>query len=245
MLLDDIANELVKALRENLSVPSKDKISTDRPDVKKATSLPAISVASSDFTFQDAGVGGGGGEIRDEAQEYLTGDGKATSFALSGRPIRPMLRVESPTGVPKDEKTDYTVDYAGGRITFNSPPPKGRNNVLVRYYSADTSGTTKYVQMNINYNVDVWASDGKQRDDITIEAIRAIALSGETMSMKGMRIKPVQGLNLELDEGNDNGERGTNGIFAKRLIYSVEANLEVKTVVPRIERIEIEQKAPE
>ncbi len=237
-MLDAITDELIKALQEGLPDFPKDRIGTEKPNLKKTTALPAISVSSAEFTFQDGGVGGGGTDVKSEGEEYLTGDGKTTTFTLSGKPIRPMLGVKSRKGEAKTENEDYAVDYRKGTITFVSPPPKGVNNILVRYYSASSSGDTKYVQMNITYNVDVWAAGEKERNSITIDVIRAIALSEEGLSMKGMRITPSQGLNLTLDE-----EVGR--VSAKRLIYSVEANLQVKIPVPRIERIEIEQKAPE
>jgi hypothetical protein len=237
-LFEVIGSEIVKALQENIPDISRENISTRKPDIKKPAQLPAISVSSSEFTFEDAGVGGGGSDVKDQAEEHLSGDGKTTSFTLSGRPIRPLLRVEAPEGEVKLEKSDYTVDYGKRVITFSSPPPKGRNNILVRYYSAKAAGDTKFVRMNITYNVDVWAKDEPQRDRIAVDAIKAILLAEEGLATKGIRVKPSQGLNFEPES------KITDGVFAKRLVYNAEAHLEVKVPVPTIERIEIEHKPP-
>jgi hypothetical protein len=237
-LLDAIADELVRALQAGLPDIPEARIRTDKPNLKKTSDLPAISVSSAEFTFQDAGVGGGGTDVKDVVKVYFSGDGKTVTFTLSDKPIRPMLGVESPKGHAKVENNDYTVDYVKSEITFSSPPPRGKNNVLARFYSASTSGEAKYVQMNITYNVDVWATEEKERDSLTIEVIKAIVLSEEGLSTKGMRVTPSRGLNLDAED------IGADGVVAKRLIYSVEANLQVKTLVPTMERIEIEQKPP-
>ena len=236
-MLNEITDELVRVLQGGLPDVPPARIGTARPDLKKGAKLPAISVSSDAFTLQDGGVGGGGTDVISEAEERLSGDGAKRSFTLSGKPIRPLLRVESPVGTLKTEEDgDYGVDYAKGVVIFGAPPPRGRENVLVKYRAAGTSGETKYVRMSITYNVDVWATAERERDDLTMDVIKAIALSEESLAMKGMRITPSQGLNLEQGEGE---------AFAKRLIYSVEANLRATTPVPRIERIEIEQKPPE
>jgi hypothetical protein len=245
-MLNEIADELVKVLQESVppDVPEenigrakkKTKPEPSSSEASAAKRLPAISVCSSDFTFRDAGVGGGGTDVKEKTEEQLSGDGKTKTFTLSERPLRPLIRVESPIGAEMHEKDDFVVDYAKNAIAFSSPPPKGKNAILVQYYSAKTSGDSKFVQMNITYNVDVWAADEKERDDITVDVIKAIALAEESLSSRGMRIRPIQGSNLE--DGPLDGE-----VSVKRLTYSVEVDLQVeKTPVPRIERIEIEQK---
>lgn len=238
-LFELVGSEIVKALQENIPDIPKDRISTRKPDLKKTAKLPIISVSSSDFTFEDAGVGGGGTDVKEEAQEYLSGDGKTKTFALPSKPIRPLLRVEAPKGEFSRENDDYLVDYEKSVVTFRSPPPKGKDNILVKYYSAKTAGETKLVRMNIKFNVDVWADDETQRDGIAVDAIKALLLAQEDLAMKDIGLKPYQGQNLELEDGI------ANGVFAKRIVYGVETHLQVKLPVSRIERIEVRKKPPQ
>lgn len=168
-------------------------------------------------------------------QESFVCDGKTTSFKLQGKPERPLVSVETPPKVPRTEPEDYRMDYSKGILTFRTPPEKGKENLVVRYYSASKAGSVKSVRMNVNYYVEVWAKDELERDRLTVEVIKALAMSQEDFATKGLHVKPVQGRNLE----------GRDGIFAKRLMYSVEANLKVKIPAARIERVEVKQTKPE
>ena len=91
-MLDTIANELAKSLQDNLIDFSKDAIAVGAPDPKKLGKVPTIAVASSNFTFEDAGVGGGGSDDFDEPEDYFNGDGSTCLanllFQFLNRPIR-------------------------------------------------------------------------------------------------------------------------------------------------------------
>ena len=233
-MFGEIAGGLVKALQDRVESVSKDSIASRTPK-PGATGLPAVFVYSPEFTFADAGLGGEGKEIKQEKSESFSGDLASATFSLTGKAQRPLLRVEVGAGQVQIENIDYTMDYGKGRITFRSPPPKGVANVLVRYNSATGGGMTKEVHLEIVYNVDVWAGNERQRDNITVDAIKAITLSQDEFAAKGMQLKPLKGLDLYAEKGIP------EGVFAKRLVYSVEANLEVRVPVSRIERVDVRQ----
>jgi hypothetical protein len=233
-LFGEIAGELVKALREGIPDASNDMVVAGSPP-QPIGALPRLFIYSPKFTFDDGGLGGGGGEATAQVSDSLDGDGKATAFTLSERPYRPLIRVESPRGQPKVENVDFTVNYNKSSIAFKSPPTKGKGNVVVRYNSSARSGKTRQVRLNIAYNIDVCAADEKQRDDLAIDAIKAVALAQEDLSTKGFQVKPVDGMDVPSDP------EAPNGAFVKRLGYSVEASLQVVIPVPPIESVEVKQ----
>lgn len=238
-MLDDIATELVKALQENLEDFPAQKVVKQRPSAPKPADLPLISVSSDSFTFVEAGIGVGSADLKVEASQTLSGDGKTLAFTLTDKPVKPLISVETPKGRRRLEPTDYSVDYPQSVITFSAPPAAGTNNIIVRYRPTSGAGESKNIQMNISYDLDVWAKDETQRDLVTVQVIKAMALSEEGLSAKGIRVTPAQGMNIDAPEG------WPAGIFAKRLVYSAEANLQVKVPITRMEKITIEQKKPE
>jgi hypothetical protein len=233
-LFSEISGGLVKALQDKTETLDKDSILSRNPRTGPGP-LPTVFVYSPEFSFADVGLGGEGTDVKEEKKESFNGDGANTTFILSGRAQRPLVRVESAPGQVQIEGPDYTMDYSKGRLNFRSAPPKGKGSVLVKYNSATGGGKTKEVHLDMVYNVDVWASSEKQRDDITVDAIKAMTLSQDEFAAKGMQLKPVKGLELYAEKGMP------EGIFAKRLVYSVEANLQVKVPVSRIERVDVKQ----
>jgi len=236
-MLGEISGDLARAIQENIESVNKKNINARSPP-RSSTSLPAVFVYSPRFTFEDSGIGGEGTEIKDDKKESFNGDGVRTSFELEGKPQRPLLRVEAPSGQVQMENVDYRMDYAKGSINFRSAPPKGKNNVSVKYNSAAGAGKTKQVHLTVVCNVDVWAGNEKQRDDITVDVISAVSLSQEKLANEGKQVKPVEGVDLYGDAGLP------DKVCAKRLVYQVEANLEVKIPAPRIERVDVRQLPP-
>lgn len=236
-MLGEISGDLAKAIQENIESVTKKNVSARSPP-SSAGSLPAVFVYSPRFTFEEVGIGVEGTDVKEEKNESFNGDGSRTSFSLSGKAQRPLVRVEAPAGQVQVERIDYRMDYAKGTIVFRSAPPKGKQNVSVIYNSASGAGRTRQIHLNVVCNVDVWAGNEKQRDDITVDVIRAVALSQETFASDGRQLKPVEGIDLygaaDLPEN----------VRAKRLVYTVEANLEVKVPAARIERIDVKQLPP-
>jgi len=237
VVLSEISSGLVKALQERVESVSRENIASRSPR-HDPVPLPAVFVYSPNFTFEDVGLGGEGVEVKEEKREAFSGDGARTVFSLAGKAQRPLTRVESSPGHLQIENSDYRVDYPKGTITFRSPPPKGTENVSVKYNSAAGAGKTKQIHMTVVYNLEVWAGNEKQRDDITVDMIKAVALSQEDLANKGMQVKPVEGVDLYSSKDLP------SGVFAKRLVYSVEANLQVKIPATRIERVDVRQLPP-
>jgi len=237
VVFTEISAGLVKALQDRIDSVGKGNIAPRSPRPELAP-LPAVFVYSPSFTFEDVGLGGEGVEVKEEKRETFSGDGTRTAFSLAGKPQRPLLRVESSAGRLEIENVDFKIDYSKGTITFRSAPPKGAENVSVKYNSAAGSGKTKQVHLTAVYNLEVWAGNEKQRDDITVEVIKAVALSQEDFANQGMLVKPVEGLDLYASRDIP------AGVFAKRVVYSVEANLQVKVPAARIERVDVRQLPP-
>jgi hypothetical protein len=237
-LLGEISGELVKAIQEGVQSVGRENVAARSPRDESAP-LPAVFVYSPRFTFEDAGLGGEGVEVKEERRESFSGDGARTVFSLAGKAQRPLVRVEAPVGQVQLENVDYRMDYSKGTISFRSPPPAGAENVSVKYNSAGGSGKTKEVHLNVVCYVEVWAGNEKQRDDITVDVIRAVALAQDDLAGKGMQLRPLEGIDL-YDSKDLPGS-----VRAKRLAYSVEANLQVKVPAARIERVEVKQLPPE
>jgi len=236
-LFDEISEELVKALQANLKYFPAEAIRRSPPS-SKLDKFPTISIQSADFVLEEAGLGGGESIEKDVAEERFSGDGKNKEFKLAAKPERPLLRVESPLKAPKSEPEDYEVDYSSGTVRFLAAPEAGKDNVIVKYYSASSAGALKSVRLNVNYHIDVWATDEVQRDHLTIEVIKALMVSQEGFSSRGIRVKPLQGLNIEPDSQ-------LAGTSAKRLVCEVEAELKVRMPVARIEKIALREVKPE
>ncbi len=236
-MLGEISSGLVKALQDRMESVNRGNIASRSPRPEQIP-LPAVFVYSPSFTFEDVGLGGEGVEVKEERRESFSGDGARTVFSISGKAQRPLLRVESSAGHMELENVDYKMDYSKGTITFRSPPPKGAENVSVKYNSATGAGKTKQIHLVTVYNLEVWAGNEKQRDDITVDMIKAVALAQEDFANKGMMVKPVEGIDLYASRDIP------GGVFAKRLVYSVEANLQVKIPAARIERVDVKQLPP-
>jgi hypothetical protein len=236
-LLTEISGGFVKALQDRMESVSKENIGARSP-LPTPVPLPAVFVYSPSFTFEEVGLGGEGVEVKDEKSEVFSGDGTKQVFSLSGRAQRPLVRVEASLGQLQIENIDYHVDYGRGTITFRTPPPKGAENVSVRYNSAAGSGKTKQIHINAMYNLEAWAANEKQRDDITIDIIKAVALSQDDFASKGLHVKPVEGVDLYSSRDIP------AGVHAKRVVYSVESNLQVTIPSARIERVDLRQLPP-
>ncbi len=237
VVLTEISGGLVKALQERIESVTRDNIAPRSPRPEPVP-LPTVFVYSPRFTFEDVGIGGEGAEVKEEKRESFSGDGVQTVFLLAGKAQRPLLRVESSPGQLQIENVDYKVDYAKGAITFRSPPPKGAGSVSVKYNSAAGAGKMKQIHLDAVYNLEVWAGNEKQRDDITVDVMKAVALAQEDFANRGMQVKPVEGIDLYASKDLP------GGVFAKRLVYSVEANLQVKIPAARIERVDVRQLPP-
>lgn len=229
-----ISEQVTAALKETLPDLSR-SIAAGSPGGKPA--LPFIFVYCPEFTFADSGFGGGGAFTSEEVSDELEGNGRKTTFRLSKTAQRPLSSVESPRGRRLTEYSDFDVDYSAGTVSLKTPPAKGVA-VVLRYLSAASASRTRSVRLNVVCNVDVWGADERSVDAMVLDVIRGIVLSQETLSAKGIRIAPSRGVTLGPDDGLP--ER----VYAQRIVYAAETDIEAKERVPRIEGIRVEQKPP-
>jgi hypothetical protein len=224
-----IETAIVKVLQDNVKSVPKDNIRAKKPDPKVAKNLPAISFTNVDFNVEEIGIGGSTGPNKEGLQDIFSGNGQKREFTLINKPLRPITKVEHPSGKEKKENTDYTVDYGKGIITFRSPPEKGRNNILIKYLPP---AETKGLKFNLKYHLETWAKDESQRDTITIDVIKTLLKEGSALVKQGIFIKPIKGFNVNADEV-------PAGVYGKTLEYLVETELQVEISLPRIEEIEV------
>ena len=226
-----IETAIIKILQDNVKSVPKDNIRAKKPDFKVEKNLPAISFTNVDFNVEEIGIGGSTGPNKEGLQDVFSGDGKKREFTLAKKPLRPITKVEHPTGKEKKENTDYTVDYGKGMITFRSPPQKGRNNILIKYLPP---AETKGLKFNLKYHLETWARDESQRDTITIDVIKTLLKEGSALVKQGIFIKPIKGFNVHEDEV-------PAGVYGRTLEYLVETELQVEIPLPRIEEIEVQK----
>ncbi len=190
-------------------------------DLSESSSLPKVTVYDAGFRFEEIGLNGSLGNVREETIEKFGGDGKKTVFQLQDIPVRPLLGVEEGPA-RRNEIDDYKVDYNSGTIKFRSPPAKGEKNVVVRYLLPKTTGEVRGLRLSIDCRIDIWAVDQKNCDDITIDVMKTLLLSKEDFSLKGIRVIPVNGVHIE-----DNPSSSSN-VHGRRLTYTLETDLQVK-----------------
>jgi len=225
-MFNRIESAIIEVLKEQLKSVPKGNIDTKKP--KPGGKLPAISVANVSFDVKDVGVGSTIGGENARAQDIFSGDGERTEFILSEKPVRPLIVVEHPSGSRFNE-ADYTVDYGRGAVTFNTPPKKGEDNISVKYLKPFE---VKGLKLNLQYHIDVWASDESQRDAITVEVMEALIREETSLNQQEVHLKLVRGFNTSLDDGSEN-------VFGKTLEYMIEADLRVEIPYPRMERIDL------
>jgi len=226
-MFNKVETAIIKILQDHLQIVPKKNIDT-KPNFK---SLPSISISNVNFEIGEVGLGRSIGGLGREAQDVFNGDGKTREFALTEKPLKPVLSIEHPIK-KRLRESDYFIDYKQGVVVFQSPPSKGEQNVSVKYLKPfDTKG----LKLNITYHVTIWAKDENQRDEITVETIKALLKEEDTLTQQGVSLKPIRGFNIPKSEDIP------KDVYGKTLEYKVETDLQVEIPLPRIEKIEIQQ----
>jgi hypothetical protein len=230
-MIGEVEKAILELLRENLSdLMPPENIIIGEIDQKKAKS---ISLLITGFTVEELGIGGSGGVKKEEVVEKFDSDGKKKDFKLSQKPLRPLISVENPAGVIKTEPDDYTVNYAGGLISFRMPPEKGRGGVLVKYYIARVVGESRNLKFTLAYSLTVWADDQNERDKIALEVIKVLYRERANLAKRGVsEIKLIKGYSAEIAETKK----------VSIIEYQVETTVKIEMPVPPIEKIEIGKK---
>jgi hypothetical protein len=226
-MFNKVETAIIKILQDHLQIVPKRNIDT-KPNFK---SLPSISISNVNFEIGEVGLGRSIGGLGREAQDVFNGDGKKREFALTEKPLKPVLSIEHQIK-KRLRESDYFIDYEQGVVVFQSPPSKGEQNISVKYLKPfDTKG----LKLNITYHVNIWAKDENQRDEITIETIKTLLREEDALTQQGVSLKPIRGFNITKDEDIP------KGVYGKTLEYQVETGLQVEIPLPRIEKVEIQQ----
>ncbi len=228
-MITEVDEALIDSLRKGLSklVPSEN-IALGEVDPKKGKCL---ALANTDFVVEELGIGGSAGVKREEVTENIKPDGVSREFNLSGKPLRPIIGVERPIGTTMTEPDGYKIDYSTGKITFRAAPAKGES-IRVRYYLARSIAEVKMLKLALTYYLTIWADDPREREDITLEAIKALYSQATELGRQGIGgIKLIKGTLVDLP--------GDLSRKARRIEYRVEADIAIELPQPPIERIEI------
>jgi len=226
-MIREVEEAVLESLRKGLSelVPPENII-IGEVDQKKTKS---ISLLNTGFTVEEQGIGGSGGVKKEDVVENLDSDGKKKDFKLTHKPLRPLISLENPAGTLKNDPDDYSVNYAGGLISFRTPPEKGKGNVLVKYYIARASGETRNLKFILNYSLMIWADNPNDRSSITLEAIKVLYRERGNLAKRGVsEIRLIKGSLAEV---------GTKKV--SMIEYLVETIVKIEMPVPPIEKIEI------
>ena len=233
-MFNTLENLLISIIQKKIKDVLKENITNRKINFKKDT-LPFISVYYTDFIFEDLGIGRESGENKKELIEQFSGNGKKSSFTLSVKPLKPIISIENSIGEKKIENKDFNVDYQKGLISFHIPPDQGEKNIFVRYYSAKDAYLTRGIKVKINFHVDVWTEDKFKVGSLTDEVIKTFLIEREELIRNGYDLKPLKGSIIENNEI-------TGTIFGNTLLYSIETEIFVETIIPLMEKIEIQRK---
>jgi len=228
-MLTEIEDRLVKILQEKVvEVPGENIVINIKPE-----KLPAVIISNLDFKFENAGLAENIDEGKIELEERFNSDGVKTSYKLQEKPLKNSVHVESPPGTPLAEKDDYVINHEEGSIGFRTAPPKGKNNIFVKYLSQRSVMTLKGLKVKALYSIDVWGADRVEADSIAEKVVKALLTVEDELLAEGVESKPVEGMVLVEEESK-----------AKkiRLKYMFERELRVEKLVGPIEKIEITSK---
>ena len=269
-----VLDEIVDLIRKDMDTVKKENILTGFPrypnisDVLSSdSSLPSIFIFDEGFKFEPGIFGVSFGETREETSQEFSGDGKILEFTLNRLPIRPIISVEAPLGNKLLEYEDFTVNYKSGLLKFRKSPPKGKNNLTVRYLAVGSVGESRGIRLSVKCLIDCFARNIYECDKLVLGVIRTILLSNEVLSHKGYSVKPItsfridpNGRNFDSDSGNGrihtsaesstkkggtskkssgDSELSTLDLFGRRLIYEIDTSIEVETKIPTIKEIHV------
>jgi hypothetical protein len=227
-MLAEIEDRLAKVLQEKLVEVPEENIGVEIKPGKP----PAVIISNLRFKFRNAALAENLDEGKVELEERLNGDGVKTSYKLREKPGKKSVRVESPPGTLLAEEDDYTVNHDEGSIEFRKAPPKGKNNILVKYNSQKAVIMLKSLKVKALYSIDVLGADRTEADSLAEKVITALLTVEDQLLAEGIELKPVAGI-LSAEEGK------TRRV---QLRYSVEKEMRVEQVVGPIEKIEIASK---
>jgi hypothetical protein len=228
-MLTEIEDRLVKILQEKVKEIPKDNIVVN---MEPATS-PAVAISNLNFAFENMGLVENIDEGNIEMEELFSSDGVKKSYSLKDEPLQDTVQVTCSPGTSLEERKDFDVDYAKTSIEFSKAPPKGKNNLLVKYLSHKKIMTVKGLKIKGTYVIDVLHTDRAQADSLAEKVVKALLLAEDELAAEGIELKPVGGETLR--------EQGKK-MEKIRLNYAFGMEMRVKKVIPQITKITISRK---
>lgn len=227
-MINEVEEAILEVLKKGLSeLVSSENIMVGELDRKKKKS---ISLINTGFTVEELGIGSSVGVKKEEIAEKFSSDGKKKEFKLEQKPLNPLISVESPVGIVKNEPDDYTVNYAEGVIFFRMSPEKGEGNVQAKYYIARAAAETRNFKFILNYALNIWADDLPERNRLTLEAIKVLYRERPRLVNRGVEeMKLIKGYSRAAEDAKK----------ANVIEYQVETTVQIEMPMPPIEKIEI------
>jgi hypothetical protein len=228
-MLTEIEGRLVKILQEKVEEIPKDSIVLNMEPAK----LPAVAISNLSFTFENMGLVENIDEGHIKIEELFSSDGVKKSYSLKDEPLQDTIQVACPPETSLAERKDFNVDYGKASIEFSKAPPKGKNNLVVKYLSLKKIMTVKGLKIKGTYAIDVLHTDRAKADSLAEKVVKALLLTEDELAAEGIELKPVGGETLR--------EQGKN-TEKIRLNYSFEMEMRVKKIIPPITKITISRK---
>ena len=228
-MLVEIEDRLVKILQEKVNeIPKANILVNTEP-----ATAPAVAIFNYNFTFEKMGLVENIDEGNIKMEELFSSDGVKTSYSLKDKPLQDTVQVTCPPEISLQERKDFAVDYAKAMIEFSDTPPKGKNNLLIKYLSHKKIMTVKGLKIKGTYAIDVIHTDRAKVDSLAENVVKALLLVEDELASEGIELKPVGGEMLR-----EQGKK-TEKI---RLNYAFEKEMHVKSIIPTITEITISRK---
>ncbi len=232
-LIQRITETITETLREQLKTVPKTSITTREKSEKVKT--PGIIVSNPEFAVAESSLSGSEPERKETREEKFSGDGRSSEFTLTQKAARPVT-VEYPVGEPRREPDDYSVDYTENKVKFRTAPDKGKANIIIRYTGARSSAELRSLQLNLKYLIEVSGEDGAQRDEVTLDVLRALVIAKELLEREGVNFRIQGGRN---DENNHESGSGTSSLKSIECLAETKLTVEMPTGV--MEKILLEK----
>lgn len=235
-MIQRITETITETLREQLKTVPKTSITTIEKLEKIKT--PGVTISSPEFVVAESSLSGSEPERKETHEEKFNGDGRAIEFTLRQKAVRPVT-VEYPIGETRKEPDDYSTDYSDNKVKFRVAPEKGKSNIVIRYAGAKSLAELRSLQLNLKYLIEVSGEDGAQRDEITLDVLRALVIAKELLENEGVNFRIQGGRNEDY-----NHERGSEASSLKRIECSAETKLTVEMPTGIMEKIFVEKLEP-
>lgn len=228
-MIQRITETITETLREQLKTVPKTSITTREKSEKVKT--PGVIVSNPEFAVAESSLSGSEPERKETREEKFSGDGRTLEFTPSQKAARPVT-VEYPIGEMRREPDDYSVDYTQNKVRFRTAPDKGRANIIIRYTGAKSSAELRSLQLSLKYLIEVSGEDGAQRDEVTLEVLRALVIAKELLEREGVIFRVQGGRNEDYDHES---RGGTSSL--KRIECFAETKLTVEMPTGVMEKI--------